>query len=74
MTYDPVKCCKIIVTCMILHSKCISANLPVDEYVELDGDVIGEMQDSYNEVADNVPDGANVGFEVRRRLIQERFV
>ena len=36
MTYDPVKCWKISVTCMILNNMCISANLTVDDDVELE--------------------------------------
>ncbi len=74
MTYDPVKCCKIILACMILHNICI--NLPMDE----DG-VPDDIDDSDDDREDNSqlgdgherPQNRNVGVEVRRRLVEQRF-
>ena len=78
LTYDPAKCCKIIVTCMILHNICVNANVP------LDGD-----EDEENSDNDDRQDGGgigdiranvhardrrhNAGLHVRRRLVEQVF-
>lgn len=30
LTYEPGKCCKIVVACMVLHNMCVTAQLPLD--------------------------------------------
>lgn len=81
MTYAPVKCCKIIVVCMILHNMCMDANLPLNED-DSDGDddddehdMIGDivMGDHDNEAAGRNRRQNNDGVYVRRRLIEHRF-
>ena len=67
LTYDPLKCCKIIVTCSILHNMCVEANLPIDvDDEDDDGDENGLNCVINRQVHGN---GANV----RRQLIQQRF-
>ena len=76
LTYTPVKCCKIVISCFILHNICVRNSLPVEDDTSDD-----EMNDDANERApeDNAmqqydaQDAAD-GLVLRRNLVNQYFL
>ena len=73
MVYKPGKCCKIIVTCMVLHNICIEHNIPLNDDDEEedendDDDAVVQQEDENEQYSIN-----NDGFQVRRQLVERRF-
>ena len=61
---------------MILHNKCIDANIPLDEDDDEDEDGDSDNDDEHNDDGHNNADNAVMnqdGWNVRRELINQRF-
>ena len=75
LTYSPSQCCKIVMTCMVLHNICVSANLPFDDEEDDPDDC-----DNANNANNAVDEGAIIGYnrdgavQMRRQLAHNRFV
>ena len=71
LMYEPVKCCRIIVACFMLHNICTEHNLPIDdEGQERDENDDGDNENDNNVVVRRANEG---GIQVRRQLIHARF-
>ena len=80
LTYNPGKCCRIVLACMILHNICVSNNVPLDDDDD-DDDVneneqgnehnIQEENDQYRFIVDDALQMD--GWTVRNALINARF-
>lgn len=79
LTYEPGKCCKIVVTCCILHNICVRNNLPVeDEDCGEDSDDDEAHSNDENEGNENALQQENAvdaadGLQLRRNLINQCF-
>ena len=79
LTFEPGKCCKIVVACMVLHNMCVDARLPADMDEDDDSDddssdEDGEEQDVNNDAAVLIQHGAQGGaVQIRRNLAHQRF-
>ena len=81
MTYEPEKCCQIIVACMVLHNMCIDGNVPLDD--ENDDDDEDNANDNDEVFGDFVAENENHdageeqqirnGWRVREQLVEQRF-
>jgi hypothetical protein len=74
LTYAPEKCCKIIVACMILHNMCMDAGIPLEDDDDLPREEDEDEEDRIERpllMRNNNRRGD--GWNVRQRLIQERF-
>ena len=77
--YDPLKCCRLIVACFILHNICIQNNLPLEDEDDDEGD--DEGGDDEHDENGGHDNGRNVavrqinvaGLQARRQLINARF-
>ncbi len=76
LTYEPGKCCKIVVACMVLHNMCVNAHLPLDEGNDDEEGSDEDADDDDNDM-DNaafIDRRAHQGAVQRRRdLAHERF-
>lgn len=66
LQYEPVKCARIAVACMLLHNYCVKRRIPLNDNIE------------YEDPAqiDNIAQGGHVGVQgraVRRELVENRF-
>jgi hypothetical protein len=79
LTYEPAKCCIIVLTCCILHNICVRNNLPLDNE-DSDGDdssdddvnVDDGNEANENAVQQNAGYAAN-GLQFRANLIDQCF-
>ena len=75
LTYSPVKCCKIIVACMVLHNMCMEANIQLDEEEDEQNDEDNNGDQLELQVPrENHPIGRLDGWQIRRQLINQRFM
>ena len=82
LTFEPGKCCKIVVACMVLHNICVNAQLPLDEDEGNAGDE-GSDEDATDDDDDDDNDMDDAAFidrraqqgavQLRRNLAHERF-
>ena len=68
LTLSPERCCKVIMSCFILHNICIKNNIPLDENVD-----INENEEAEIALDDAVIGVIQDGGDTRARLIRERF-
>ena len=80
LTFEPGKCCKIVVACMMLHNMCVTAQLPLEMCEDDDNDENndegndGDEENVNNDGADLLHRGVQGGaVQIRRNLAHERF-
>ena len=75
LTYEPGKCCKIVVACMVLHNMCVSAQIPLngdDDNDSNEGSDEDVEDDSNDDDNNNVGGAAIVRLRDRQGAVQLR--
>lgn len=68
LQYEPLKCGKIAVACMLLHNYCVKRRIPVQDELE---DIADDPDDPPQQ--DDHVDNVGQGYEVRQELIRNIF-